>query len=177
MDRPRIGEAGTADTVVELDSAFFADPHALYAHLRVERPVVRARTPVGLPVWLVTRHDDARQALNDPRLAKDATGLAQVLDRHPVPPEQRAVLAQELSRHMLSSDPPDHTRLRKLVSRAFTMRAIAGMRPRIEAIATGLADEMAAGPAEVDLLDAFAFPLPMRELHCPACLPYQDRDR
>jgi cytochrome P450 len=84
-----------------------------------------------------------------------------VLDRHPLPPERRTVFAQELGRHMLSSDPPDHTRLRKLVSRAFTVRAIAGMRPRIEQIAAGLADRMADGPAEVDLLDAFAFPLPM----------------
>jgi cytochrome P450 len=161
MNRPRSREARTADTVVALDSDFFTDPHGLFARLRVERPVARARTPVGLPVWLVTRYDDARQALNDPRLAKDATGFAQVLDRHPVPPERQTVFAQELSRHMLSSDPPDHTRLRKLVSSAFTMRAIAGMRPRIEAIAAGLADQMAAGPPEVDLLDAFAFPLPM----------------
>jgi cytochrome P450 len=161
MDRPWSRKARTADTVVELDSAFFADPYDLYARLRAESPVARARTPVGLPVWLVTRYDDARQALNDPRLAKDATGFAQALDRHPVPPERRTVFTQELSSHMLSSDPPDHTRLRKLVSRAFTMRAIASMRPRIEEIAAGLTDQMAAGPAEVDLLDTFAFPLPM----------------
>jgi cytochrome P450 len=151
----------TVDTVVELDSGFFADPYSMYAQLRTENPVARARTPVGLPVWLVTRYDDARQALNDPRLSKDATGFARALERHPLPPERQAVFAQELTHHMLSSDPPDHTRLRKLVSRAFTMRAIAAMRPRIEAIAAGLADQMAAGPPEVDLLDAFAFPLPM----------------
>ena len=157
----RSSQQATTDPVVQIDEAFFADPHALYARLRVERPVARARTPVGLPVWLVTRHDDARRALADPRLSKDAAGFAGVLDRHPMPPERRIVFAQELGRHMLSSDPPDHTRLRKLVSRAFTMRAIAGMRPRIEEIAAGLADRMAAGPPEVDLLDAFAFPLPM----------------
>jgi cytochrome P450 len=161
MDGPRSSTAETTDTVVELDSAFFADPYRVYARLRVERPIARARTPVGLPIWVVTRYDDARQALSDPRLAKDATGFARVLDRHPVPPERRTVFAQELGRHMLSSDPPDHTRLRKLVSRAFTVRAIAGMRPRIEQIAAGLADRMADGPPEVDLLDAFAFPLPM----------------
>jgi cytochrome P450 len=155
------GGVGTAGAVVELDAAFFADPHGLYERLRVESPVARARTPAGLPAWVVTRFEDARQALGDPRLAKDARGFARVLDRHPVPPDRRAVFAQELGRHMLSSDPPDHTRLRKLVGRAFTMRAIAGMRPRIEAVAAGLADRMAAGPAEVDLLDAFAFPLPM----------------
>ncbi|MCV2488220.1 cytochrome P450 [Geodermatophilus sp. YIM 151500] len=147
--------------VVPLDAAFFADPHELYARLRVEQPVARAVTPVGLPVWLVTRYDDVRQLLTDPRLAKDADGFAQALERQPVPPEARAVFAQELTRHMLSSDPPDHTRLRKLVGRAFTVRAIAALRPRIEEIAAGLADRMAAGPAEVDLLDTFAFPLPM----------------
>jgi cytochrome P450 len=161
MERHSSRMTQTADTVVELDEDFFADPHRMYARLRAERPVARARTPVGLRVWLVTRYDDARQALTDPRLSKDGIGLAQVLDRHPLPPDQRVVFAQELGRHMLSSDPPDHTRLRKLVSRAFTMRAIAGMRPRIEEIAAGLADQMADGPAEVDLLDAFAFPLPM----------------
>jgi cytochrome P450 len=161
MEHGRSRGGATTDTVVELDAAFFADPYSLYARLRAENPVARARTPVGLPVWLVTRYDDARRALNDPRLAKNAAGFAQVLERHPLPPERQAVFAQELSQHMLSSDPPDHTRLRKLVSRAFTMHAIAGMRPRIEAIAAGLADRMAAGPSEVDLLDAFAFPLPM----------------
>lgn len=161
MSHPRSTSQRTAGPVAELDSAFFTDPYELYTRLRAESPVARARTPVGLPVWLITRYDDARQALNDPRLAKDANGFAQVLDRQPVPPEGRAVFAQELNRHMLSTDPPDHTRLRKLVSRAFTMRAIAGMRPRIEAIAAELADRMAAGPAQVDLLDAFAYPLPM----------------
>jgi cytochrome P450 len=161
MDLPRSGQERTADPVVELDSAFMADPYDVYARLRVASPVARARTPQGLPVWLVTRHDDARSALNDRRLAKDADGFAQVLDRQPVPAERRAAFAQELTRHMLSSDPPDHTRLRKLVNRAFTVRAIAGMRPRIEQLAADLADQMAAGPPEVDLLDSFAFPLPM----------------
>ncbi|MGY1690783.1 cytochrome P450 family protein [Geodermatophilus sp. SYSU D01105] len=151
----------TDDLVVQLDRSFFADPHAVFATLREERPVVRARTPVGLPVWLVTRYEDARAALTDPRLSKDGARFAEVLDSSPVPPERRVVFARELTRHMLSSDPPDHTRLRKLVGRAFTVRAIAGLRPRIEQIATDLADAMAAGPAEVDLLDAFAFPLPM----------------
>jgi cytochrome P450 len=146
---------------VALGEDFFTDPHAVYRALREERPVVRARTPAGLSVWLVTRYDDARKALADPRLSKDSTRFAALLDRHTVAPERRVAFAQELAHHMLSSDPPDHTRLRKLVSRAFTARAIAGMRPRIEQIAAGLAEDMAAGPVEVDLLDRFAFPLPM----------------
>jgi cytochrome P450 len=161
--------------IVELDAAFFADPHQMYATLREVGPVARARTPLGLPVWLVTRYDDARRALVDPRLSKDAAGFAAVLDRHALPPELRFALAQELVRHMLSSDPPDHTRLRKLVGRAFTGRAIAGMRPRIEAIGARLADEMAVGPAEVDLLDAFAFPLPMSVICELLGVPAADR--
>ncbi|MGY1823212.1 cytochrome P450 family protein [Geodermatophilus sp. SYSU D00079] len=175
MDRRWSSTAPAADPVVELDAAFFADPYALYARLRAERPVARARTPVGLPVWLVTRYDDVRQALTDPRLAKDAGSFARVLGAQPVPAERRAVFAEELTRHMLSSDPPDHTRLRKLVSRAFTVRAIAGMRPRIEELATGLADRMAAGPPEVDLLDAFAFPLPMAVICDLLGVPDADR--
>ncbi|MGY1641758.1 cytochrome P450 [Geodermatophilus sp. SYSU D00703] len=157
-----MAEPTTADDlVVQLDESFFADPHALFATLRADRPVARARTPIGLPVWLVTRYEDARAALADPRLSKDGARFAEVLDSSPVPAERRVAFARELTRHMLNSDPPDHTRLRKLVGRAFTMRAVAGLRPRVEQIATELADAMAAGPAEVDLLDAFAFPLPM----------------
>ena len=147
--------------VVELDETFFADPHRVWAVLREERPVTRARTALGMHVWLVTRYDDARAALVDPRLSKDGRRFAALMERPTVGPDQPVEFADSLARHMLSSDPPDHTRLRKLVTRAFTARAIAGMRPRIEQIAAGLADDMAAGPEEVDLLDAFAFPLPM----------------
>jgi cytochrome P450 len=161
MDDGRTDGTLTADRVVPLDAAFFADPHALYARLRVEEPVARAVTPVGLPVWLVTRYDDVREALTDPRLAKDADGFSRVLESKPLPSGSRVAFTQELNRHLLSTDPPDHTRLRKLVSRAFTVRAVAALRPQVEAIAGRLADRMAAGPAEVDLLDAFAFPLPM----------------
>jgi len=151
----------TGSPLVELDAAFLADPHRLYATLRAQRPVARARTPIGLDVWVVTRYDDARAALNDPRLSKDGARFAAVLEHQQVEPERRVAFAESLVHHMLNSDPPDHTRLRKLVSRAFTVRAVARMRPRIEQLATELADAMAAGPAEVDLLDAFAFPLPM----------------
>jgi cytochrome P450 len=116
-------------------------------------------------VWLVTRYADARAALIDPRLAKDAAAFGGLLERHLVTTQHRIRFAEVLLGHMLNSDPPDHTRLRKLVNRAFTGRAIAALRPRIEAIAAELTDAMAArveaGEHTVDLLDAFAFPLPM----------------
>ncbi|MGE3287232.1 MAG: cytochrome P450 [Pseudonocardia sp.] len=148
------------DTPVRLDEAFFADPDELYRRLRDERPVTRALAPNGLPVWLVTRYPDVRAALVDPRLAKDARKIPELIARADSPPPARA-FAESLVQHMLNADPPDHTRLRKLVGKAFTMRAIARLRPRIEQLATELADAMEASGPTVDLLDAFAFPLPM----------------
>jgi cytochrome P450 len=154
-----------ADEPVQLDEAFFHDPHAVYARLRGDRPVFRAVTPLGLPVWVVTGYDGAKGALNDPRLSKDYRRFGDILERHFPDPATRVRFADSLSVHMLTTDPPDHTRLRKLVNPAFTGRAIAALRPRIEQIATGLVDAMAdgvaAGEHTVDLLDAFAFPLPM----------------
>jgi cytochrome P450 len=164
------GRTGYGDQVIQLDDSFTADPHALYELLRQERPVTQARMPLGMRIWLVTRYDDVRAALVDPRLAKDSTGLNEIFERRTHDAQHRARLSQELSAHMLNSDPPDHTRLRKLVSRGFTARAIGRLRPRIEQIAAELTEAMAArlaavgsgaDAAAVDLIDAFAFPLPM----------------
>ncbi len=165
---------------LELDASFFADPHALYARLREQRPVLPVVTPAGLRVWLVTRYDDVRDALSDPRLGKDSTRFSDVLERHLVDPNNRVFFADAINKHMLSSDPPDHTRLRRLVSKAFTARSIAGLRPRIEEIAQDLVEVMArrvrAGERELDLIDAFAFPLPMTVIAEILGVPDQDRD-
>jgi cytochrome P450 len=153
-----------ADQLIELGDEFLADPHPLYEWLRRERPVAPVRLPQGLRVWLVTRYADVRAGLVDPRLAKGSAGLNAVFERQFGGPGQRVRWAQQLTSHMLNSDPPDHTRLRKLVSRGFTGRAIDRLRPRIESLAAELADTMAtqlAGRATVDLVDSFAFPLPM----------------
>ena len=155
------------DPVVSLDADFAADPHPLYERLRRHRPVTLAQTSHGLRVWLVTRYDDVRAALTDPRLSKDHAGLEQVFSRHGRTAHRRD-WARELNAHMLNSDPPDHTRLRQLVSRGFSTSAIAALRPRIEHIATELATTMrprltATTPdsttESVDLLEHFAFPL------------------
>ncbi|ANY05362.1 cytochrome P450 family protein [Pseudonocardia sp. HH130630-07] len=158
---------------LRLDRSFFDDPDARYRELRVDRPVVRAVGPNGLPFWMITRYADARAALNDARLSKDARRLPDLLARTDGGPSAR-VLADSLAQHMLNADPPDHTRLRKLVGRAFTMRAIAGLRPRIEQIASELADAMDAAAPDVDLLDTFAFPLPMTVI-CEVLGVPQDR--
>jgi cytochrome P450 len=174
-----VGTAVDSEPIV-LDKEFFTDPHALYARLREQRPVARAVSPLGLRMWMITRYADARAALVDPRLAKSGADLAVLIERHLSTPEHRMQFADVLMGHMLNSDPPDHTRLRKLVNRAFTGRAIAALRPRIEAIAAELTDAMAArveaGEDTLDLLDAFAFPLPMTVICEILGVPDGERD-
>src|SRR6266567_239130 len=164
---------------IELDGRFFADPDELYHRLRRESPVVRVTTPMGLTAWMVTRYEDVRPALNDPRLSKSASRFAEILERQSVSHEQRARFGDSSAGHMLNTDPPDHTRLRKLVNRAFTGRAVAQMRPRIEEIANRLADAMATKGAcgtTVDLIDEFAFPLPMTVICELLGVPDGERD-
>jgi len=146
------------------DPAFQADPHPEYARWRRETPVRRVLLPSGVTVWLVTRYEDARQALSDPRLSK-AIHWGEGADP----------IAAATSRHMLSADPPDHTRLRRLVSGAFTTRRIEALRPRIEEITDELLAAMT-GRDRVDLIDAFAFPLPIQVICELLGVPAADRD-
>lgn len=149
---------------VHLDEAFMADPQALYARLRAEgRPVVRAVMPRGLPMWLVTGYQDVRAALADPRLAKNYAGVDAAIRRH-TGPDSPPQYFEQLNETMITSDPPNHTRLRKLVTRGFTARAITRMRPSIEQIASELAEDLRRAGADgepVDLIETFAYPLPM----------------
>lgn len=147
---------------------FNADPHPVYARLRHDHPVQRVTVPSGIPAWLITGYDLARQALNDPRLSKTSPARSpmQVLQG----PVQNA-----LTQHMLATDPPDHTRLRRLVSRVFTARRTEALRPRVQQITDQLLDEMA-GHDRVDLIDAFAFPLPIQVICELLGIPGEDRD-
>jgi cytochrome P450 len=144
---------------VQLGADFFQNPLAYFGRMREEGPVTQAVMPHGDRIWLVTRYAETRAALADPRLHKDWAGKLTGPDW--VPDE----VTGYLSVHMLNTDPPNHTRLRKLVTKAFTARRIAGLRPRIEAITRSLLDaieaRVAAGDDTVDLIEAFAFPLPV----------------
>ncbi|MFJ8039776.1 cytochrome P450 [Kitasatospora sp. NPDC096147] len=130
-----------------------ADPYAGYAALRSAGPVHRVTGPDGLPVWLVTRYPDVRRALADPRLALDK--------RHATPGNYRGfALPPALDANLLNMDPPDHTRIRRLVSRAFTPARIGALRPAVERTAEDLLDAIAPlGRAE--LIAAYAAPLPI----------------
>ncbi|WP_225726975.1 MULTISPECIES: cytochrome P450 [unclassified Nocardia] len=150
----------TTNPIETLDDDFYADPQAHYRRWRERGPVVRFHAPEGVVSWLILGHDEARAALRDPRLRKNVDGTAEIFRRQcPAAPESSSLL--NLDNHMGNCDPPEHTRLRKLVNKAFTPRAVAAMRPHIEATTNALLDEIA-GCDEVDLLAAFAVPLPVR---------------
>ncbi|MGH3963149.1 MAG: cytochrome P450 family protein [Pseudonocardiaceae bacterium] len=129
--------------------------HATYAELAATGPVHRIVLPTGEPAWLITGYDEARKALHDPRLVKSDATLANI-GRGLLPPEVFAAI----SRHMLTCNPPDHTRLRRLVTAAFTRRRVEELAPRIQQITDELLDTIATA-AQVDLIDAFAYPLPL----------------
>jgi len=138
---------------------------SLLQHLRAEQPVCPVGLPDGTRIWLVTRYDDARRALTDPTLSNRlARGTLLRNEGGPT------------SQHMLVSDPPDHTRLRRLVSAGFTARRVERLEPRISAIADDLLDAMA-GRDEVDLIGGYAFPLPIQVICELLGVPSADRDQ
>jgi cytochrome P450 len=156
-----------ANTVVEhLGAEYFSDPYSVHARLRAQRPVAQVIMPGGAPAWLITGYAQARAALTDPRLRKLPAGWR---------PDPDSLLAS-LDLHMLNLDPPDHERLRKLVSKAFTARRVEELRPRITAVTGALLDDMSTR-REVDLLAAFAFPLPITVICELLGVPAADRDQ
>src|SRR5690606_1004681 len=123
-----------------------------YATLRAEEPVARIRLPNGAEAWLITRYEDVRRLLADPRLGKAAStapGAARILP-----------IAQG-SKSLFSTDPPQHTRLRKLIAHAFTTRQIKRLEPRIVEITEDCIDAIAAEGPGADLIEHLALPLPI----------------
>lgn len=151
------------------------DPFGHFADARARCPVQRVRLADGHPAWLVLGYDAARQALSDPRISKDM--LAALEDNGDV--VAAGLPGPEFSRHMLNVDPPDHTRLRRLVSRAFVPPRVAALEPAIRTIASDLLDELeTAGPdAAVDLVEGYAYPLPFRVIGVLLGIPEADRPR
>jgi cytochrome P450 len=151
------------------------DPFSHFAEARARCPVQRMRLADGHPAWVVLGYDAARQALNDPRISKDM--LAALEDNGDV--VAGGLPGPEFSRHMLNVDPPVHTRLRRLVSRAFVPSRIAALEPAIRAIADRLIDELdeAGTGAVVDLVEGYAHPLPFAVIGELLGIPPADRPR
>ncbi len=149
------------------------DPFGHFAEARARCPVQRMRLADGHPAWVVLGYEAARQALNDPRISKDM--LAALENCGDVVAE--GLPGPEFSRHMLNVDPPDHARLRRLVSRAFVPSRVAALEPAVRDIANDLLDELDdAGPgATVDLVQGYAHPLPFRVIGELLGIPPADR--
>ncbi|MET9495044.1 cytochrome P450 [Streptomyces sp. NPDC006552] len=153
---------------------FATDPYPAYAWLREHSPVHWTKLPSGVEAWLVTRYTDARQALADGRLSKNPAHHAEDAhgkSRTGIPGERSA----NLMTHLLNIDPPDHTRLRRLVSKAFTPRRIAQFAPRVQELTDGLIDRFAS-TGEADLIHDFAFPLPIYAICDLLGVPAEDQD-
>ncbi|MER5181755.1 cytochrome P450 [Streptomyces sp. NPDC002896] len=172
---PAEGPAPAEEPAPELFTwEFAADPYPAYAWLREHAPVHRTRLPSGVEAWLVTRYADARQALADQRLSKNPAHHdepAHAKGKTGIPGERKA----ELMTHLLNIDPPDHTRLRRLVSKAFTPRRVAEFAPRVQELTDRLIDQFA-GKGTADLIHEFAFPLPIYAICDMLGVPREDQD-
>ena len=144
------------------------------ALLRAEGAVHRALLPSSLPVWVVGRYEEARAALADPRLSKDADQLSEIMRARLAEAGALAEVSGVFAPHMLFSDPPRHTRLRRLLARDFTPRRVEQLRPRVERITDDLLDALPTDQP-VDLLDEFAFPLPFTVIAELLGVPEADR--
>ena len=151
---------------------FRQDPYPMYARMRREHPVYRS----SRGIWYLTRYADVDAALRDVRLSKDRERMRRwYAQRNGTDAVGR--LQERLGRSMLHADPPDHTRLRKPVSKAFTARQVNGLRPRIEKIADELLGvALAVGPT-MDVITALAYPLSITVICELLGVPLSDRAR
>lgn len=144
--------------LVLISDEFLRNPYPVLHQLQSETPVYWSES---IGAWIVTRYDDILTTFRDITHFSNEGRLGRAIDY--LTPEQRANFgafqAHYATKSLLHSDPPDHTRLRALVNKAFTPRAVESMRPRIQALVDGLLDQaLSAGP--LDLIRDLASPLP-----------------
>jgi cytochrome P450 len=153
----------------------FPSPPSLYhpapefAALREERPVAQVVLPDGKTGWLVTRHADVRQVLIDPRFSRAAAAAA--------PDAPQTMLAAFNTDSLTSLDPPEHTRLRRLVVRAFTARRVEQLRARVAKLVDELLDALETRPRPVDMVEHFSLPLPVAVICELLGVPATDRPK
>ncbi|MEV4538595.1 cytochrome P450 [Asanoa sp. NPDC049518] len=148
---------------------FAADPYPAFAKLRTDSPVCPVSSP-RFDSYLITTYEDAKAALNDPRLSKDLYGPGDHYLRIFGPN------SAGLNKNMLNSDPPEHSRLRQVTGRAFAPRRIEALRPRVAEIVSDLLDKIEP-QGKADLMSDFAIPLPMLVVSELLGIPRTDNDR
>jgi cytochrome P450 PksS len=152
-----------------------ANPHPYYAAIRAQDPVYGVTGhETGHTYWVMTRYEDCIRVLKDPRFGKE------IKDHLPADlvsqfrPTEGPMVA--IDRHLLNIDPPDHTRLRALVHKAFTPAMVEALKPRIAEIANNLLDTVEAR-GELDLISDFGFPLPIIVIAQLLGVPAEERDQ
>lgn len=164
------------DSADLLGPAALADPYPVFASLREQDPV---HWDAKYRSWFITSFEDVTEALREPRFTSNRITpyREKILSRPGTDPLLREAFGV-LDDWMVFKDPPDHTRLRRLLSRAFTPRSVSRMRPAIEAIAEELLDRVIArGDNHVDLIADYAYPLTASVIAEMLGVPKQDRDR
>ncbi|HEY3501764.1 MAG TPA: cytochrome P450 [Actinocatenispora sp.] len=153
------------------------DPPPDLAALAAEAPLTRVRLWDGSTPWLVTRYAEQRALLADPRVSADVTRPGYPL---PAQPRQESSPDDEPKRRpslsFILMDDPEHARQRRMVTSAFAVKRIAALRPAVQSIVDDLLDEMLAGPRPVDLVEAFALPVPSLVICQLLGVPYAEHD-
>ncbi|MBF6327564.1 cytochrome P450 family protein [Nocardia transvalensis] len=165
--------AELATEPVELTDDFYLEPHLVYERLRSRGPVHYVRFPDSSTGWLVTDYEVAKAAFADPTISKalrSAGARAATVANN----GGQLVGNSMFEDMMVFYDPPEHTRLRSLVNRAFGSRAVRDSAPRVAELADSLLADMT-GDAQ-DLLEAYAIPLPMKVICELLGVPHEDRD-
>lgn len=141
------------------------EPPAEYAKLLRDEPVSQVTIPTGDQVWLVTRHEDVRRVLTDTRFSREAITE---------PGAPRLLPIAQASKSIFVMDPPEHSRLRRLVSRAFAPRRIEALRTEVHKLAENLVAGMLASGPPADLITGLAQPLPITVICRMLGVPYED---
>ncbi|PAF33349.1 cytochrome P450 [Paenibacillus sp. 7516] len=156
-----------------LDHSFIQQPFPVYEKLRAEEPVHRLLLPSGHAAWMVTRYEDAVNILQDGRFVTGVLDNRNNETEESLPPHQAII-----SRNLISVGPEDHRRLRRLIQKAFTPRMIERLRGRIVEISDELLDKIQAGNTrEFDLIEDYAFPLPIIVICEMLGVPLKDQDK
>jgi cytochrome P450 len=146
------------------------DPPEELLGLQAQAPLAKVRLWDGSTPWVLTRYADQRALLTDPRISADIM--------HPGYPHSSAGLRERRAqaRTFLNMDDPEHARLRRMVTAPFAIKRVEALRPAIQQIVDSLIDEMLAGPKPVDLVQAFALPVPSMVISELLGVPYADHD-
>ena len=154
---------------------FKADPFPTFTRMRQVAPLHAHKAPDGSTIWYITRYEDVTAVLRDDRnFCKDPRN-ARPVDA-PGTASRKTVAHQRINENMLFSDPPDHTRLRALVSQAFTPRRVERMAPLIQSIADRLLDQTQS-LGKMDLIASYALPLPVFVICEMLGIPESDREQ